>query len=848
MALPQYGTAPRKINGVWVTRSGRKLSAAGQDYWDNLAAQGHTDTRGHITRPAQTAEGKTSLVMKPVQVAPKPVTKPQQPTRLQMALAQAAAQGQTDPKRPDVREAIRATRAYNKAGHTLFHDVVGAAKGVRHFADAAAAGAAQGVAGAIGLDPHRLGFAPSSPKTGVMGSPVPGVSPRTVVRTAKTAEKTAAAATSQDVVNLLTGHGKVSPLGTALGLAAIVPGGLKAGEDIVRAAKAGKGLETAAKAGVDLEKAGKAGQVLPVPSEQAQEVAAAFSGAKSARAAQDVRRSQEFQRRVGKVDAAFEAEGGGRAGHFAGLRQMGGAYEKLPFGALQHATPETLDKLHNEIQDLPHLQTMEKRRLGIAIENAAAHGRLPQPNEIDLMEKAFGKEAAQQFASAGKVPIGDVISNIANIPRSIMSAGDLSAPFRQGLMAFAMHPALAAKQLPKMFRDFASEAHYGKGMGEIHADPEFENSLQAGVGYTELGPRAAHREEAFGSKAAEGISPGLLIGKPGRGGSIVRASGRAYTGFLDRTRLELYKSLKAEAQAAGHDLQRVESFGPGKKLVRAPQTLDKDIAELVNWATGRGTFKSAKMEGAAPLLNSVFFSPRLFKSRLDAVNPAFYNRLDPFARKKAMNSVIRMVATGAGVLALAKYVGGANVELDPRSSDWGKIRIGKTRYDVWGGYQQVARTIAQEISQTTKSATTGEFKHPKGRLDPAINFFENKFSPPLALVKDIHSKQMFGGKPVTPLNELKEKGQPILWQDMRDAIRSGDWKNAAATGVLGTFGFGAQTFSSQKPPTPKHPGSGKFFNPRALPSLSEVAHQQGHGRPGAGTLPSLAEVAHRQGH
>jgi hypothetical protein len=65
------GTAPRKVNGVWVTRTGRRLSAAGQRYWENQARLGITDTRGHIDR-AKIAERAAARQPKATQPAAPP--------------------------------------------------------------------------------------------------------------------------------------------------------------------------------------------------------------------------------------------------------------------------------------------------------------------------------------------------------------------------------------------------------------------------------------------------------------------------------------------------------------------------------------------------------------------------------------------------------------------------------------------------------------------------------------------------------------------------------------------------------------------------------------------------------
>jgi hypothetical protein len=47
-----YGTAPRRTaRGIWKTRSGRTLTAAGRAYWEHLYRQGRTDGSGQIRAP-----------------------------------------------------------------------------------------------------------------------------------------------------------------------------------------------------------------------------------------------------------------------------------------------------------------------------------------------------------------------------------------------------------------------------------------------------------------------------------------------------------------------------------------------------------------------------------------------------------------------------------------------------------------------------------------------------------------------------------------------------------------------------------------------------------------------------
>jgi hypothetical protein len=88
--MPPTGTAPRKIRGVWVTRTGRRLSDAGQRFWEGELRSGRADGKGHYRpKPVGRVEedgsyavagGKvydpdTGKVRKPIPFRP-----PQQPT------------------------------------------------------------------------------------------------------------------------------------------------------------------------------------------------------------------------------------------------------------------------------------------------------------------------------------------------------------------------------------------------------------------------------------------------------------------------------------------------------------------------------------------------------------------------------------------------------------------------------------------------------------------------------------------------------------------------------------------------------------------------------------------------
>lgn len=150
-----------------------------------------------------------------------------------------------------------------------------------------------------------------------------------------------------------------------------------------------------------------------------------------------------------------------------------------------------------------------------------------------------------------------------------------------------------------------------------------------------------------------------------------------------------------------------------------------------------------------------------------------------------------------------------DVEWDPRSSDFGKFRIGDTRFDPWAGFQQIIRFIAQFLTAERKSTKSGEISKLNGidfpfetQADLAINFFRSKVSPALGAAWNLAAGENMVGEEVTPQGELIRSVVPLYLQDMEDIYREEGPTGIITTAIPAFFGVGVQNFGAKSGVSP----------------------------------------------
>lgn len=506
---------------------------------------------------------------------------------------------------------------------------------------------------------------------------------------------------------------------------------------------------------------------------------AALRAARPVSAEQRKAYRQERALRAGQLDK-LQQEGGGRENYYKQLKVLQGKLPKVDYESIaEQFTEEDIAKLANRINFSNSLLPLEKTKALTALHNllGAEGAKVPTAGEIKLLSEVFSKNFVEAMLDNRTLmqKVWHNTKSALNIPRALMASYDLSAPFRQGI-GFVGKKEFWKSVIP-MFQAFASEKNSKALQMEIKSRPTWELMKRGGLAIVD--PHShylADREEAFMTDLAEKIPV------VGRG---VNASNRAYSGFLNKLRADVFDDFVRQYENLGINLST-----DTKKL--------REIARFINSATGRGDLGKLG-NPAAPALAGVFFSPRLIAARLYMLSPHIYMKKDPILRKEAWKSLLSISALALTTAGLAKYGLGMDVEDDPRSADFMKPKVGNTRYDFLGGFQQYIRLGAQLITGETKNAkgkmkslTSGDFGQPT-RRDVAVQFGLNKLAPIPAFISDWLEGKDATGKKFKMTDELANHLIPLAIQDMTDAYK--EWGMAGIPmAAPSIFGVGVQTY------------------------------------------------------
>ena len=363
----------------------------------------------------------------------------------------------------------------------------------------------------------------------------------------------------------------------------------------------------------------------------------------------------------------------------------------------------------------------------------------------------------------------EIIYSIGGATKSFLSTLDNSFYGRQGIKTLFTKPDIWIKDFLKSWVDIGRVLK-GKGLkrmadgtlpikADVYSRP---NALNGRYQKIKLDIGLAS-EEAFPSSIPKRI-PVL--------GRLFQASETAFNGGAMRMRADLADKYLKIAEKQGVDIDNKEQL--------------EAIGNLINSTTGRGNI--GVLEPAGKQINALVFSIKFLKSNFDTLTAHLFDpKATPFTRKQAGKNLLSIIGSIAGILGTAYAINPDSVELDPRSSSFGKIKVDNTRIDISGGMASLI-TLASRLVPTKHNgrwslwSKTGTGKYTdllSGKygqttaLDVFDNFWQGKLSPLAGLLRDYWKGQNYDREKVNIKNATKNLLTPISAQQLEDFMKAG---------------------------------------------------------------------------
>lgn len=408
----------------------------------------------------------------------------------------------------------------------------------------------------------------------------------------------------------------------------------------------------------------------------------------------------------------------------------------------------------------------------IASENRMAYGRslFDYNKYVAGVKEGVSRESLLEYIKPSN--FGKLFTNIAGFTKALKASFDNSVIFRQGFITMWSQPKIWAMNSARTFGDFYNSMTGKDAMREVMAEVASRPNALNGL-YKKEGLDVGVTEESYPTSLPERVP--IL-------GNVFKGSQDAFTAWQYRTRADVFDKLVDVANASGADIT--------------------GLGRMVNSMTGRGHLGS--IEPASKWLNNIFFSPRYLKSRIDVLTAHLGDKnVGQFARVEAAKNLTKAVAGTTILLVIANaLLGDDAVEEDPRSSDFGKIKVRNTRFDISGGFASMI-TLASRFAGYSKSTQTGIIKKlgtgefgSRTVMDVFYDFMEGKSSPLFRMFIDYAKQSDFKGNKPTVVGEMINLLVPIPVTNAMEILSEPDGAPLLLAIIADGLGVGTNTYSA----------------------------------------------------
>lgn len=468
-------------------------------------------------------------------------------------------------------------------------------------------------------------------------------------------------------------------------------------------------------------------------------------------------------------------------------------------------TPEKLAALKGQIdvaKDKGLISSFQWKTAGDVFDRLMTGGKQLEPAQKKLMGTIFGPEFEAAIPEGKNWDLWREATGVLGIPQALTSTLDISAVGRQMAPLGWTHPQAYLEALGTIKTAIRSDAGAAQVMHGLMAEPWMTNAPfpeAEGLSFVDLGGRLAdiggHLTESEGQFAALNQSRATrLVEKL----PWVKPSERVYNVPINVLRGKVYQQYATNMWKAGE---------------RNPQAY-KDVLDVIDHATGWSDFKMGQIASGI----NAFYSPRNTAARFQVLFDPFIKSgslLQPSARQLAARNLVGFVSanitllgamSASGILA-GKALGIPNpvsVELDPRSTDMWKGRIGNMRVDMTGGFGSIIRLVARLAPLAT--GNPAQVKNAAGRIENADagylvdQFIRGKMGPVPGMIWD--ALGIPGGEAYAA--DFKSKSglrtaafnnlTPFFVQDVVEAWREQSPTAAAIAAPVSFFGGSVNTY------------------------------------------------------
>lgn len=481
--------------------------------------------------------------------------------------------------------------------------------------------------------------------------------------------------------------------------------------------------------------------------------------------------------------------------------------------------------------------------------------------EIELKNRSLREKSREAIVGA------------LNIFRILKATGELSPVLIQGgirtINNLVTRPKVLLKALAKLFVAFGSSRKAEQYDAIMKANPNYGIMKASKLGLVEPDYKLELREEQFIGNYINNIWNALgkfLENASGKifnvtetmpvGDKILSFFNDEYRSMPKQRISEQFKNLNPllaleRGLTTYMNELRMDRFNDGVTMLEMEGKNISDnkkdyekLASAINSLTGRANI--GRLTNVSDILNTIFFSFRNTVSIINQINPYWYATLkspnDPWykpsvAQKIAVYDMIRFITITTSMMYLLKAAAGDDeegkpiieIETDPRSSDFLKMKDGNMRFDAFHGMIPMVVFFARQFTGQTKSK--GEVKDlgsgmfTPTRADLLVNMGANKLSPQAGIAyRFANTKLNKKGERVNKFGEPYDLAKelsitPIYAESLKEIAKEDPDAYAQFLAFMGIFGVNSQVYESK---TAANKKAGKKLSPETKKTIEDA--------------------------